>query len=227
MYESLVDQLKNKELTLEDRYSAILALIKFYNDYCFNILKEVLDDPEEPAELRSATALALGKLGEQSLIELKKYLAHEDPVFRNYVIQAMGMIGEKALPLLINALKDNNNEVFYSAADAIGSIGSPAVPYLTKILETCEAPDAKCVAAWKLGEIKDTSSIPALINAVKDENNNKDILALSIWALGEVSRKNRNNKSIISTLYRASRSKNPEIKRHAYIALRKARDYVN
>ena len=96
-----------------------------------------------------------------------------------------------------------------------------------QILEKEEAPDAKCVAAWKLGEIKDNSSIPALIKAVKDENNNKDILALSIWALGEVSRKNTNNKSIISALYRASRSKNPEIKRHAYIALRKARDYVN
>lgn len=227
MLESFIDQLKNKNLALEDRYSAILALIKFYDDYSFHILKEILEDSNEPPELRSAVALGLGKLGEKSLAELKKYLADENPVIRYYVVQAVGMIGEKAIPLLLNALKDSDNEVFYSAADALGAIGDPAVPYLTKLLEEAKEEDVKCVAAWKLGEIKDTRAIPALINAVRNANNNDDILALSIWALGEVARKNQNNKSIISTLYRASRCKKPEVKRLAFIALRKARDYIN
>lgn len=226
MIEGLVNQLKNKDLSLEDRYSAVLALVKLFGHDSFNVLKETLDDVNEPEELRSAVALALGKLGQQSLDELKKHLKDDSPIVRNYVVQAIGMVGEQALPLLLKALKDKDNEVFYTAADAIGAIGHPAVPHLTELLKSGKE-DAKCVAAWKLGEIKDTRAVPALIEAVRNQENNSDILSLSVWALGEVSRKEKNNKSIISALYRASRTSNPEIKRHAYIALRKARDYLN
>ena len=226
MKESLINQLKNTDLALEDRYSAVLGLVKFYGDECFEILAEIISDYEQPPELRSAVALAMGKLGEQSLEVLRKYLKDNNPIVRNYVVQAIGMIGEQAIPALFKALKDKDNEVFYSAADAIGSIGNPAVPHLTRLLAEGKA-DERCVAAWKLGEIKDIRAIQPLIDAIKNENNNEDILSLSIWALGEISRKQKNDKSIISTLYRASRTDNYEVKRHAYIALRKARDYVN
>lgn len=226
MFEELIKLSKNKDLTTDQRYKAILALVQLYKENCFDVLTEILQDSDENPEIRSAVALGLGKLGEESLIELKKHMQDESPIVRNYVVQAIGMIGEKALPHLFKALKDNNNDVFYSAADAIGSLGTAAVPHLTQLLES-GADDAKCVAAWKLGEIKDTRSIPALIKAVKNEDNNNDILALSTWALGEVSRQSTNNKSVLSALYRASRNTDPEVKRHAFIALRKAREYLN
>lgn len=226
MIDSFIDQLNNKDLSLDDRCSAILSLVKFYDDQCFDPLTAVLNNIEELTELRSAAALGLAKLGRKSLPELKKYIKDQNTSFRNYVVQAIGMIGEEALPVLVKALKDQNNEVFYTAADAIAAIGDPAVPHLTNLLENGKE-DAKCVAAWKLGELKDTRAVPALINAIKDNENNEDILSLCIWALGEVSRKKKNDKSILSALYRASRTDKPELKRHAYIALRKARDYVN
>ena len=226
MIEGLLDQLKNKKLTLEDRYSAIIALIRFYSNISYNCFKEILEDDNEPIEIRSAAALALGKLGEKSIDELKKQINNENPIIRNYVVQALGMIGEKAIPGLLSALKDNNNEVFYSAADAIGAMGVSAVPYLKLILAEGEQ-EVKCVAAWKLGVIKDISAIPDLINTLKDNNNNDDVMALSTWALGEISLKNKNNKSIISALFKASKRGNPKIKQRAIVALSKAREYLN
>jgi HEAT repeat protein len=226
MINGLIDQLKNRELLPEDRYSAILALIKFYNKKSLPVLTEVLQDQKELPEVRSAVALGMAKLGDVSIDKLQYCLDDESPIVRNYVVQAFGMVGEKAIPFLINALSDVNNEVFYAAADALGMIGNPAVPYLTDLLERGEE-DAKCVAAWKLGEIKNPEAIPALVKAVKDVNNNDDILALSTWALGELSRKDKNNKSVISALYRASRHHNPEIKKHAIKAMTKARDFIN
>lgn len=226
MIDSFIDQLNNKDLSLEDRSSAILSLVKFYDDQCFDYVSTILNDLEESLELRSAAALGLAKLGKKALPELKKFINDKNTSFRNYVVQAIGMIGEEAIPVLVKALKDQSNEVFYTAADAIGAIGDPAVPHLTDLLENGKE-DVKCVAAWKLGEIKDTRAVPVLINAIKDNENNEDILSLSVWALGEVSRKKKNDKSILSALYRASRTDKPEVKRHAYIALRKARDYTN
>lgn len=218
--------IKDKSLTTEERYNAMLALYQFGGQNTFDVLKSILDDMEESVEIRSAAALALGKLGASSLEALKSHTKSENDTLRNYVVQAIGMIGEQGLPALVKALKDQNNEIFYNAADAIGAIGNPAVPYLTELLESGKD-DQKCVAAWKLGEIQDTEAIPALIKAVKNKEHNQDIHRLSVWALGEVSRKKKNNKSIISTLYRASRTKNPEVKRLAYIALTKARDHIN
>jgi HEAT repeat protein len=226
MIDGLVDQLKNRDLSLEDRFSAIFALIKFYDERSIPVLGEVLQDQSDSEAVRSAAALGMGKIGEKSLDNLKDFLKDENPIIRNYVVQAIGMIGEKALPYLIHALTDSNNEVFYAAADAIGSIGSPAIPYLTNLLE-CGKEDARCVAAWKLGEIKNPKAIPALVKAVRNTDNNDDILALSTWALGELSRKDKNNKSAVAALYRASRHQNLEIKRHAIIALAKARDCMN
>ncbi|MEW5821373.1 MAG: HEAT repeat domain-containing protein [Cyanobacteriota bacterium] len=226
MIDGLIDQLKDRTLSIDDRYGAILALYRIFGYQSFDVLKSVLDDSNESPEIRSAVALVLGKLGAESLSELKKHLNDKNPIIRNYVVQAIGMIGEVGIPVLFKALKDEDNDVFYSAADAIGSIGNPAVPYLTELLDNGKE-DAKCVAAWKLGEIKDLRAVSALISAIRCQDNNDDIKSLSVWALGEISRKSKNNKSIISALYRASRSKNPEVKHRAYIALRKARDYVN
>lgn len=226
MFESLIEQLKNKALSLDDRLGAILGLIKFYDDLCYQYLEPIIDDNSENSELRSAAALGLGKLGDVSLDLLNKHIKDDDPIVRNYVVQALGMLGEKAIPSIITALEDKENDVFYSAADTIGSLGSVAVPYLIELLESGKD-DIKCIAAWKLGEIQDARAIPALSKTIRNENNNKDILALTTWALGEIARKTRNNKSIIAALYIATRYKNPEIKRLAYIALRKARDYIN
>lgn len=226
MIDGLIDQLKNKDLPLEDRFSAIQALLKFYDRRCLDHLKEILDDKKDYPEIRSAVALGLAKLGENSLLALKTYMEDENPVVRNYVIVAFGMIGKKALPYLVKALSDKDNEVFYNAADAIAAQGDDAVPYLTDLLENGKD-DAKCVAAWKLGEMQATGCVPHLVKALRDDNNHRDVLALSTWALGEIARKQKNNKAIVAALYNATKSEDLEVKRLAKIALTKARDFIN
>lgn len=226
MLEILINSTKDRSLPTDTRHQAMAVLVKLFKEESFSLFTSLLNNENEPMEIRAAAALALGKYGERSLDILHGHFNSDNPALRNYVVQAIGMTGESGTSLLIKALSDSDNEVFYSAANAIGNIGKDAVPYLTALLDSGE-PDAKCIAAWKLGEIQDVSAASSLIQVLRNNKDNEDVIALATWALGEVSRKNKNNKSIISALYKTSRTKNHTIKQHAFVALRKARDYLN
>ena len=98
-------------------------------------------------------------------------------------------IGVSAIPALITALKDENSDVRWKAAEAIGKIGVNDEQFETiiKMLKEGETWKERHGAAMTLGKLKNLKTIPALINALKDEN--IDVRRSAAGAIGTISEK--------------------------------------
>ena len=90
------------------------------------------------------------------------------------------------LDKLIDNLQDPSQVVRIYAATVLGSMGEeaePAVPALVKLLQTGDAQDRR-LAALTLGEIASEDAIPALCDAVDDDD--KSVAELAEWALDQI-----------------------------------------
>ena len=185
--ETAINIVRQKDYPPSSRMNAILFMLEKFEPQCLPVLEEILNNPEEEADVRSAAALALGKVGGDRALDLLKDMANsEDPTLKNYSLQALGMTGrEETVPILLNALGDQDNAVFASAAEALGRIGKPVVPHLIKLLNTSQAEDARCIAAWQLGTLRYTEAVPTLLEVIRTDKNT-EVIALAIWALGEI-----------------------------------------
>lgn len=224
--ETATDIVKQKEYPLASRLNAILYMVENFKTDCLPLLEEILHDPKEEADLRSAAALALGKLGGDRALELLKQMAlqSEDDTLKNYSVQALGILGrEESVPILLDALKHQDNTIFYSAAEALGRIGKPAVPHLIQLLTHGPAEDARCIAAWQLGSLKYGEAVPTLIQIIRTEQN-AELVALSIWALGEIG---LGPSEVVDTLNWARLQEDPTINKRAAMALKKIARHVN
>lgn len=160
------------------------------------------------------------------LMTLLPHVHSDDITLKNYVIQALGMLGcEEAAPTLIEALKDDSNEIFASAAEALGQLGASVAPYLIRLLEI-GADDARCVAAWKLGELRADSAVSALAQTIEHQRN-PEVLALSIWALGEIGVSCADEVNVVALLNRIKRHENPDVSSRAVMALKKIARHTN
>ncbi len=215
---------KEKAEPTKNRLNAILFIINQYKPKLLSVFEEMLTDASEDPDVRSASALALGKIGGDRALELLlNYANSDDLTVKNYSLQALGMIGrEEAVPILLDALKHQNNDVFASAAEALGQIGKPVVPHLIRLLDQ-GADDARCVAAWQLGSLRYPDAIPALIKVIH-ENDNPEVQALSIWALGEIG---FGNEPVIDVLQWAKKQEDPALHQRANMALKKIARHVN
>jgi HEAT repeat protein len=208
-----------------------LMIEQFHPEYVAQ-LGQLIADTSEPADIRSAAALALAKAGQrqrpasrpgsmatrQQVFDILSARVHDpDKTLRNYVVQALGILAmEEAAPLLIEALKDPNNTVFASAAEALGKLGRPVVPHLVTLLHE-GADDARCVAAWQLGEIGESSATSALVQGIQNDKN-QDVVALAIWALGQIG---EGPADVMDVLRWARNQAEPEIRLRAEMALKK------
>lgn len=216
--------LKEKSQTSSARLDALLLIVhKFETEY-FPLFEEILQDREEDPDVRSAVALALGKIaGERPFQILKSYYSDNNPTVRNYVIQALGMTHqEAAAPLLINALQDQNNTIFASATNALRELGTKAEPYLIDLLSS-GAEDARCVAAWQLGELQSEHSVPKLVETIRREQN-VSVIALCIWALGEIGMR---SDEVLQILTEASTKSEPDVRLRAETAIKKIVRHCN
>lgn len=206
------------------RMDAILFIIDQFDAKFFAIFENILNDPEEHPDVRSAAALALGRIGgDKALTLLTSHANDEDVTVKNYTMQALGALKRpEGIPYLLEALKDDNNTIFASAAEALGQIGRPVVPHLIELLAT-GADDAKCIAAWQLGQLRYIEAIPALLKAIQNEDN-PDLVALAIWALGEIGMGEEN---VLEVLNRAKRHEDPAIHQRAERAMKKIARHVN
>jgi HEAT repeat protein len=110
-----------------------------------------LDD--DNASVRSATAEALGKIGQEAVPALIKAVDADRPRIRVGALQALGFAGpaaHAAIPKLISTLSDP--EVRKEAIRALAGIGKDAVVPLTKALGN-EDEDIRHGAAMALGYI--------------------------------------------------------------------------
>jgi HEAT repeat protein len=222
--DDILNILKERTQSPSLRLDAILYIVDKFEDDCLPIFEDILRDDSEDPDVRSAVALAIGKIGgERSLGLLLDHAKSDDVTVRNYVIQALGMLErEETVPALIDALKDTNNTIFASAADSLGRVGKPAVPYLIDLLQK-GADDARCVAAWKLGELRYTDAVPALVEVIQ-KNENVEISALAIWALGEIG---FSTQDVMDVLSWAKEEEEPDIRLRAEVAVKKIARHGN
>lgn len=215
MNDDALTRLKTKTSASEERLQALLEIIDAYQQDYLPVFQAILNDPNEDPEVRSAVALSLGKISGRNAFEiLQNHCQDPDPVVRNYVLQALGMTNEEAAaPLLIKALKDNNNTIFATASEALGDLGRKALPYLIGLLKD-DAVDARCVAAWRLGELQDSVAVSALVQAVK-EDAEVSVIALCIWALGEIG---LGSQEVLEILAEAKQKPEPDVRLRAETA---------
>lgn len=226
MIDMAIDIIKDKaSYTADERLHAMKFVLKQFEEKYTEVFEGLLTDDTEDLEVRSGAALALATaIGKMSVNILTAYTQSESPMLRKYVLEALGMTqDEKAVPLLINALSDDDNHVFFSASDALGNLGKKALPHLLTLLTEPGPDDARCVAAWKLGELGDADAVESLL-AVLKTTENPELMALCIWALGEIG---EFSDDVMSELSKAKTAELPEVSERAERALRKIARHVN
>jgi HEAT repeat protein len=224
--QTALNLIRQKDQPPTARLDAIRFIIDQFETKFFPILEGVLNDDSEHPDVRSAAALALGKIGgDEALSTLISHAHSSDVTVKNYTIQALGILGrEEGIPLLLEALGDTNNTIFASAAEALGEIGKPAVPHLIALLEnTGVKDDVRCIAAWQLGQLKYSEPIPTLVKAIKAYPN-PEIQALCIWALGEIG---VHTADVIDVLHWAKQQENQAISDRAKMAFHKIARHLN
>lgn len=223
--ETAINIVRQKEYPLFSRLNAILYMVEKFEPSCLPVLEEILHDMQEEPDIRSAAALALGKVGGDRAMDILKDMAHhENATIKNYSVQALGLLGrEEAVPILLDALKDEDNAIFASAAEALGRIGKPAVPHLIDLLKAGNEEDARCIAAWQLGTLRYTEAVPTLVQVIRNDKN-PEVVALAIWALGEIG---FGPADVLDTLNWAKTQDDPAINKRAEMAIKKITRHVN
>lgn len=223
--ETAINIVRQRDYATASRLNAILYMVEKFEPSCLPVLEEILNDPQEESEIRSAAALALGKVGGERALDILKQMAlHEPPPVKTYSLQALGLLGrEEVVPVLLDALKHEDNDVFASAAEALGRIGKPVVPHLIELLNESSAEDARCIAAWQLGTLRYAEAVPPLVQVVRTDKNT-EVIALSIWALGEIG---LSDQAVLDTLKWAKNQEDPAINQRAEMAIKKITRHVN
>lgn len=216
--------LKQKNLSGPQRLEALLQIVEHFVPEYFPVFAAILSDSQEDLDVRSAIALCLGKIGGDEAFKILKSAASDpNASVRDYVMQALGRTQHPdAAELLVAALKDKDNDVFASASEALGDLGDPAIPHLITVLTTGEE-DARCVAAWQLGELGARPALPALIQTIQSETR-VPVIALCIWALGEIG---YGTPEVHQVLAQAKQNPEPDIRLRAETALKKVARHDN
>ena len=119
----------------------------------------------------SPAALALAECARKIIFELIQALSDRNVNVRNHAVSALGRIGEVAkdiIPALIMAFTDEDEAVCECAAGALGKVGEPAIPALMEALVGGVDNQVRFYAAFSLGWMIDTHAVSALIEALKN-----------------------------------------------------------
>lgn len=156
---------------------------------------QVLEDEEEPAEVKSCAAAYLGFLGPRSRAAVPALVAlldDDSEQLRWDVAVALGGIGEEAagaVPALTRELESRSLEFRREIVITLGRIGpaaEAAVPRLAVLLEGSPDRELRRLAAATLGWIgsRAEDAVPVLIAALRDEST--DVRESAAVALGKI-----------------------------------------
>ena len=127
-------------------------------------------------DLAANSAILLGEIGTASIPSLQKIFKEKKFLYdrerKMEAAYALGRIGPSAYPAMIEAITgidDEVNQGTFFLRDALINEKQAATPYLIKALKDTD-PLRRLLAAVILGEIRDESSIPALIDALNDQD---------------------------------------------------------
>jgi HEAT repeat protein len=134
---------------------------------------------------RKGAAMALGKIGEASVIPvLLKAMESADIAFAFDCSLAIAWIGPSARPYLLEALCDPYEFTRAAAAMGLERVGNSSdVPILLDALQdTGRFGRVRSCAAAALGKLKDPIAVPALLEATQDKH--EAVRANAVLALG-------------------------------------------
>ena len=85
------------------------------------------------------------------------------------------------LESLMDKLSSKDGMIRQKARESLVALGKPAVSSLTDVLQNSTSDQVRWEAAKALGAIGDTSSIPSLVKALSDSNDDVVWLAAEAW----------------------------------------------
>jgi HEAT repeat protein len=141
-----------------------------------------------PPRARQKAAEILGKIADRdSTPALVEALKDPDLLTHLKAVRALGAMGEGAVPALAGELRyadDEKHRIYaQTAVRSLSRIGPPAVPFLLEALPNSSA-GVRCEIVDVLGQIKDRECVPALIDLLKNPDEDGRVRYESAFALG-------------------------------------------
>jgi len=177
------------------RACAALGLGRIGGIEALEELKKITPASEKETEIRSAVVVGLGLSGltetRQSLIA---FLQDRNPITKGLAAISLGQINDpKVFEVILESYKKNrSNEAEGLFVIGLALTGEPkAKEELRKILDNKKSRALlKSAAAIGLGLLNDTDSVPLIVNILKDEKQQNDViltpyLILSLGMLGD------------------------------------------
>ena len=164
-------------------------------------------------------AVALAKLGDERAIPTLVNALNDDSRWvRDNAAEALKTLVElgdsRALPPLMNVL--NYGEIKCDAAQALAKLGQQGISTLINALNDLDD-EVRNNAAFALGESEDSRAIPALINALNNDNSSS-VQANAAKALAKLGEQG------VSALINAFNDLDDEVRRYALFALGESGD---
>ncbi len=156
-------------------------------DQVVEVLRDVIDDPDETLEVRRRAVEAIGYSSAEGVPELIDEAYHDpDDRMRISAVFAMGRSAEPRWAERVLAETDSDNpQMRFEAARACGELQYPdAVPALARLLDD---PDDQVreASVWALGQIGGRES-RRLLTAILDDENASDLHEMAQSALDEL-----------------------------------------
>lgn len=149
----------------------------------------VLQDRAATAEMRTASASALGMIGDPRAIKGLALLLRDERYFvREQASRALGRIGEPAVDLLLDMANSSTPATREAAVAALGSTGSKRA--INKVVEALSDSNAnvRSAAVRSLGESSSEIAVPHLMALLRDESSAlRAQAAASLGRLGHLS----------------------------------------
>ena len=127
-----------------------------------------LSSPQRQIRLEASRTLV--QFGAASVEPLVSRASHGSDTLQYIAAQILGQIGDgRAAPFLEGLLRVPNPYVRERGVRALGQLADPQkIPLLGQILEGDPVPTVRRAAAWSLGNLRDTTAVPALVPALSD-----------------------------------------------------------
>lgn len=157
-------------------------------------LREVVKDRNNRTIMRTEALKTLKGIGDTKAYELVEKEIEPIPLtynpddveFQNIYLQMKlhGLGGAEKMDALIEMLRDKNKSRL--AREALIKVGRPAVNRLIEVLQNKSNPFiSRLDALWSLKEIKDTASLPYVIEVLNNPQETDQLRELAAYTLGE------------------------------------------
>jgi HEAT repeat protein len=218
----LIQTFEDATLPMKQRVDALNTLLKTERIDVLYMLKQAFDDAATANEQRAMLALALGQWASDAAVD--SLTAVFTQIFENppltadtkpLLLACIEGLGHTKHPIAQDAvfrcLNHSDNDVFSVASETIKYFGTEAIPELCLVLMQGPS-DARCVAAWQLGELKAKNALAPLLESL-NTSDDENLQALCVWALGRVG---EGTQEVLAALKaHANRTSNPTVSQRA------------